>query len=89
MLAMLLQGIGSMKYATQLLIAIDQLGNALLGGWADETISARAWRRSPHSKRWACARWGIDALFFWQEDHCMKAYEHERRRSQLPAEYRP
>jgi len=25
----------------QILIAVDQLGNALLGGWADETLSSR------------------------------------------------
>ena len=28
----------------QVLIAVDQLLNTLTGGWADETISARAWR---------------------------------------------
>ncbi len=28
----------------QVAIAIDQLLNALLGGWADETLSARMWR---------------------------------------------
>lgn len=28
----------------QTAIAIDQLLNALLGGFADETLSARAWR---------------------------------------------
>lgn len=28
----------------QILIAIDQLANAVIGGWADETLSAAAWR---------------------------------------------
>lgn len=28
----------------QIMIAIDQLANALLGGWSDETISSRCWR---------------------------------------------
>ena len=28
----------------QILIAVDQLANAVIGGWADETLSSRAWR---------------------------------------------
>lgn len=32
------------RYLKQVLIAFDQLINALLGGWADETLSSRAWR---------------------------------------------
>ena len=38
------------NYSRQLFIAIDQLGNALLAGYADETLSARAYR-SQHKKR--------------------------------------
>jgi len=29
----------------QILIAVDQLANAVIGGWADETLSSRAWGR--------------------------------------------
>lgn len=67
----------------QLLIGIDQAVNVLIGsGWADETISAYAhrvggWRRS-----------AINAIFFWQDDHCAASYWSERNRKQLPAEYR-
>ena len=32
----------------QILIAIDQLANAVIGGWADETLSSRAWREDRH-----------------------------------------
>lgn len=32
----------------QVMVAVDQLVNTLLGGWADETLSARAYR---HAKR--------------------------------------
>lgn len=60
----------------QLLIAADQLANALLGGMADETISARAWRLRDH-RGWGVARAVIDALFFWHRDHCMQAYHAE------------
>lgn len=66
----------------QVLIALDQLLNALLGGWADETLSARAHRQSD----WR--RGVINAIFCWQDDHCAQSYWSERNRQQLPAEYR-
>ena len=31
-------------YLHGLLVACDQLLNALLGGWPDETLSSRCWR---------------------------------------------
>ena len=34
-----------MNWLLQILVGVDQLGNTLLGGWADETISARAYRQ--------------------------------------------
>ncbi len=70
----------------QILIALDQLANALLAGMADETLSARAHRTS-HP-----ARHLINLIFFWDRDgdkrHCELAYESEKQRSQLPKEYR-
>ncbi|WP_119157962.1 pseudouridine synthase [Caldimonas tepidiphila] len=71
----------------QILIAIDQLGNALLGGHADETLSARAWRQR-HKRRWALAVRALDAAFFWQEAHCAASYAAEQARRHLPPEYR-
>ena len=65
----------------QVLIAIDQLFNALLGGYADETLSARAFRTS----HWLEPV--IDALFFWQDRHCYFSYLAEKQRKQLPKEY--
>ena len=67
----------------QVLIAIDQLLNTLLCGYADESMSSRAHRLAIERGR----KWPekiIDALFFWQEDHCLKSYESELERSQLP-----
>lgn len=65
------------------LIALDQLLNVLIGsGWPDETLSAFAHRR----QGWRRAV--INALFFWQYDHCAKSYWSERTRKQLPPEYR-
>lgn len=76
-----------MSRLREVLIAVDQLANAILGGYADETISARSWRL--RTKRPYCwMRPVIDWLFQWQPDHCKGAYESERLRSQLPPEYR-
>ena len=66
----------------QILIAIDQLLNTLLGGMADETLSARAWREQ---SAWVAV---IDMLFFWQDNHCLRSYEAEMQRKQMPKEYR-
>jgi hypothetical protein len=76
--------------AKQVVIALDQLANTLLaGGYADETISARAHRLAKRGSRiWQFAETGIDALFFWQKRHCEAAYLSEMQRKQSPREYR-
>lgn len=71
----------------QFLIAVDQVFNTIAGGWADETLSARAYRCSDKS-HWRVARKMIDGLFFWQKEHCRDAYLIETNRQQLPPEYR-
>lgn len=71
----------------QVAIAFDQQINTLLGGYADETISSRAWRCRNKSKVWKVARYAIDKLFFWQPDHCQSAYEAEKLRQQLPRNF--
>lgn len=74
----------------QFLIAVDQVFNTLVYikgdgfGYADETLSARAWRLRSQTKAYRI----INTLFFWQQDHCRKAYESEMQRRQLPPEYR-
>jgi len=72
----------------QVLIALDQLLNALLGGMADETLSARAHRLRNSNIFWMILRGVINALFFWQEDHCKESFEAEIQRKQLPKSYR-
>jgi hypothetical protein len=76
-------------YITQLLISIDQLFNAIFGGWSDETLSARTWRMREKSYAWKTMFRFINALFFWQNNHCRGAYMSEQVRNQLPPEYRP
>ena len=70
----------------QILIALDQLANTILAGYADETLSARAYRLSrDRSRHWP--RRVIDALFFWDKNHCEKSYRSERLRRHLPFDY--
>jgi len=71
----------------QVAIAIDQLGNALIGGYADETISARCYREQFTSKRWAIMRVFVDTLLFFDKNHCYEAHLSEMKMKQLPPEY--
>lgn len=79
-------------YLHQLGIGIDQLANTLTGGWADETLSARVYRHvlqnTPPSLRWRVLHKVIDGLFFWQHEHCKRAFINESQRTQLPRVYR-
>lgn len=69
----------------QIAIAIDQLANTILGGYADETMSARCWRlRRFYPYRFL--RPAIDTVFFWQLDHCRLSHEAELQRLQAPRE---
>lgn len=75
----------------QILIALDQLANALAGGWADETLSSRAWRTERKGRAWGrITRPVIDAaaLLFGDRDHCSRAFESERLQRQMPPEAR-
>lgn len=75
------------RYLKQVLIAFDQLINALLGGWADESLSAHAWRQHLEGKRnWPYLL--IDAILFFDGNHCWTSYESELERTQLPPSMR-
>lgn len=71
----------------QLLIWIDQGFNVITGGWADETFSARCWRRQ-EEEVFCIARKVVDAIFFFSKNHCYKSYLAEKERRGLPIEYR-
>lgn len=76
-------------YLLNIGIAIDQLVNSALGGEPDETLSARAHRmRVKGHPYWGWTAKAINALFFWQEDHCLLAHQAEIRRYQFPPAYR-
>ncbi len=86
----MLSAIAMLRHNThQLAIAFDQLGNVLVScffrekAWADETLSAHAWRWHLDKVRdWPYRV--IDRILFWQTDHCRKAYESEKNRTQSP-----
>lgn len=75
-------------YLLSVLIAVDQLLNALLFGFPDETLSSRAFR-CRHKKRWALAERVINAIFFWDREgsvrHCELSFLGEKH---LPERYR-
>lgn len=61
------RGVG---YFWNLLLAIDQLGNAILGGWHDETISSRV------GKSIVAGGWASKVPWpRWWHDHFVNAIE--------------
>ena len=83
-------------YGEQVFIAFDQLVNALIPpldgtvSYADETLSARAYRAHRDGKILGkLFMRPIDLLFFWQgPGHCKTAYIKEFERKNYPDEYR-
>lgn len=76
------------KYFHQIAISVDQVLNTLLAGWADETLSSRAYRCQEDKVRWKIVRKIIDIIFFWQDRHCMNSFINEIERMHLPPFYR-
>lgn len=75
------------RWLAQVGLALTRLGNALLGGLAEESMSSRAWRMDYAGKPWGqIARPVIDAVFalFGRRDHCATAYAAERNKAPLP-----
>ena len=80
---------GRRPYWLSLLIALDQLANALLWGYVDETLSSRAHRMAGKKKRWRIAERLINWLFFWEPGHCRLAYQAELAREHSPLTCKP
>lgn len=68
------------QWGYHVVIALDQLFNALTAGAADETLSSRTYRGAmlakPPKKRWCVLYCIINSLFF-DVNHCKTAYESE------------
>lgn len=88
------------KQLGQLLIGLDQLLNSLISligiplgmnvAMADESLSARAYRNEAlyQKRRWIMLRAVIDTILFLRPDHCMRAFDAEIDRRQVPEDYR-
>lgn len=90
---------GRRAYWLGVLIGLDQLANAMLWGYNDETLSSRAYRGASAinaKRRWRWARAAIDALF-WRDRqtfpggvvirHCQLAYLGELAHEHLPRDF--
>ena len=77
-----------MNYWKNLLIAVDQLVNALIGGGPDEPRASRADRMAADGNPWPM--YAIDGLanLFGDENHCETSFKSERLHLQAPPETR-
>ena len=72
-----------LKYWTkQNIVALDQLLNTLLLGFADETFSSRCHREIPTLVPF------INTIFFFDPNHCEESFRSEKERRQSPLEHR-
>lgn len=79
------------SYLRHNLIAIDQLVNALLGGYPDETISARLWRnknRHPFIDTLSLLTDLVFEFLTGETQHCKNAHEWELKNGDLPSSYK-
>ena len=85
-------GITMKRRILNLLIALDQFMWVILtlgNGMPDETISAALWRMESQGKlAGRLFRPVVDALFFFDQNHCLSAWQSERNKQQLPGVYR-
>ena len=75
-----------MRYVLNILIAIDQLVNTLIGGYPDETLSASAYLGEREGKFFGRIFRPVIDFIFWplQRNHCRRAFESEFDFSQRP-----
>lgn len=73
------------SYLVNLAVAFDQLVNALLLGFPDETLSSRAYRTEQDRKILGMIlRPVIDTVLWFDPNHCKKSYESELDGKQRP-----
>lgn len=81
-----------MNYILNILLALDCLGTALIGGFYGETMSSYAYRLDQqHKLGGKIFRPAIDWLFAWQNKqggHCYHAWVDLKQRHNMPPELR-
>lgn len=60
-------------------LASQAINVIVFGGMPDETVSGRCYREGVlgGSRRWARRRRIVDAVFFWDIDHCRRSHEND------------
>lgn len=81
-----------MSRLLQMFIAFDQFVSCIIGlvigdSWADETFSAKCWRKSKGSLMWDITMKIVNGIFL-DNNHCYDSYMSEKERRQVPIEYR-
>lgn len=62
-------------YCVRVAVLLSQATNCvLLFGHPDQTVSARAFANR-HRPAWGAVYRTINAVFFWQADHCRNSFE--------------
>ena len=68
------------------LLRLAALGSQLINvvlfdGSPDETVSGRSYRQGviQGDAKWCRRRQWIEKVFFWDDDHCKKSHEQDRR----------
>lgn len=73
--------VSSRIFADLVSIISRALNAFIFGGSTAQTLSARSHLEAPFSVQWEERRRFINALFFWQKDHCRWAWEIEVERA--------
>ena len=71
------------RYLFRIAIAIDQLGNTLLGGRPDETISGNVGYNAMQGKRWALWAEKVINFIMRSPTHCRDSIEYDERKQPL------
>ena len=68
------------QYFLNLLTAVSQFFNTLLGGNPDQTISGMVGYKSYVTKRWSwrSLEWVINGMFWFDPEHCFKSVQWDR-----------
>jgi hypothetical protein len=69
-------------YVLGVLGALTQLLNAILGGDRDQSFSSRSWEALQAGKSWPSVIVPLlDRIFFWERQHCYRAFQSDIERS--------
>lgn len=64
-------------WLVRILVGLDRMVNAILGGNPAETLSSVAFRKHRDNGKWGPLMWLINGLFF-SRTHCEDAYKSDR-----------